>query len=104
MCIDKPWERSNSHIRSDLVVIFFSRFFPSLSIHVYLDLILRSRIDYWLVMEESSMVAITRRLYQTWRSTEYMEDFLSYSRTLSAMASKWTSERDKGRENVARWL
>lgn len=67
----------------------------SLPLLIYLDVILRSRIDYWPVLEESSMMAITRRLYQARRSTEYVEDFLSY--TLGLYPRWLASERDKAK-------
>lgn len=44
------------------------------------------------------MVAITRRVYQARRSTEYVQDFLSYSQTLSERMR----EREKETETEIR--
>ena len=37
------------------------------------------RIDYWPVLEESFIVAITWCIYQARKNTEYVEDFLLFS-------------------------
>lgn len=71
------------------------------------DLTLHSRIDYWPVLEESSMMAITRQVYQACRSAEYMEDFLSYSRVLSTKTwgrAKGEGERKEKEEPYDRYV
>jgi len=41
------------------------------------------------------MVAITQRVYQARKSTEYVKDFLSYSRTLLTKTEDREREKDR---------